>query len=217
MMQPTEQDFLDDIKDHTLTIIRNEGVYRHLQFKNPSTDNLGFSLITWKGNLCYTGDMGTYVFSRIPDMFEFFRSERTYPLGNTKLFINPNYWSQKVVSTDRCAGLVEFSDEKFKRAVISRLVYWIRENKDNTTEKERRTLWGHVISTVIDADSDKLGCRKSIALHDFSYYVNNSVGTFGFTDFWENDLEDYTYSFIWCCYAIYWGIQQFDNSTSSQN
>jgi len=33
---------------------------------------------------------------------------------------------------------------------------------------------------------------------------------FRFEDFWEIDCHDYTYSFVWCCYAIAWGIQVYD-------
>lgn len=37
---------------------------------------------------------------------------------------------------------------------------------------------------------------------------------FRFTDFWEVDSTEYTFRFIWCCYALAWGIRQYDAATS---
>lgn len=34
---------------------------------------------------------------------------------------------------------------------------------------------------------------------------------FSFRDFWEVDNTDYTFHFIWCAYAIAWGIKQYDD------
>ena len=35
MTQPTLEYFLDNVKNHELTIHQNNGVYRHLEFKKP--------------------------------------------------------------------------------------------------------------------------------------------------------------------------------------
>ena len=74
---PDEQ-FLRDVAEHTMTVIREDGVSRHIRFAKPGTSCMHFDLITWPGYLCYTGDMGTYVFQRLTDMFEFFRTDREY-------------------------------------------------------------------------------------------------------------------------------------------
>jgi hypothetical protein len=31
-----------------------------------------------------------------------------------------------------------------------------------------------------------------------------------FADFWECNSDEYTSRFIWCCYALSWGIKQYD-------
>lgn len=50
--------------------------------------------------LCYTGDMGTYVFQRLTDMFEFFRTDREYKKRNGgKLAVNLSYWGEKLQAT----------------------------------------------------------------------------------------------------------------------
>ena len=46
---PTENtgnaDFLRDVATHELTIIRNEGLYRHLRFSRPGSSCMYFDLI----------------------------------------------------------------------------------------------------------------------------------------------------------------------------
>lgn len=76
--QCTEKRFLGDVAKHQMTILRDDGVNRHVRFKQPNSSNMFFDLITWPGCLCYTGDMGTYVFRRLEDMFEFFRTDREH-------------------------------------------------------------------------------------------------------------------------------------------
>ena len=81
-----EAQFPNNIKDHKLTIIRDEGLYRHLRFRQPSTSNMWFDIITWPGYLAFVGDMGDWVFARDMDMLEFFRGDK----------INPSYWGEKI-------------------------------------------------------------------------------------------------------------------------
>ena len=88
---PSQEEFQKDVSQHGVTIIRDDGVNRHIRFKRPGTMCMHFDLITWPGYLCYCGDMGTYVFSRLEDMFEFFRTDRD---------INPGYWAEKLQAVD---------------------------------------------------------------------------------------------------------------------
>ena len=94
--QCTEERFLSDIANHQMTVIRDDVVGRHIRFRRPSTICYGFDLITWPGHLCITGDLGTYVFQRLVDMFEFFRADPFYADRHPKqqLFINAGYWAR---------------------------------------------------------------------------------------------------------------------------
>ena len=67
----TLEQFLDDVKNHELTIHQNNGVYRHLTFKNADDCHQSFNITTFPNHLVITGDMGTLVFSRLYDMFNF--------------------------------------------------------------------------------------------------------------------------------------------------
>ena len=206
--------FLRDVADHQMEIIHEDGVHRHIRFKAPGTSCYRFDLITWPGYLCYTGDMGTFVFERLLDMFEFFRTDREHMRlrdGET-LAINPDYWGEKLQAVERSGDsgkFVEFSEERFNRAVMSDLVQWIRSNAYRTTKDERRDLWEAVMSEVVGADNDYGGYRKQCAAHDFYHRINDRL-TFDFQDFWERSVTEYTSRFIWCCYALAWGIEKYD-------
>ena len=68
-IHPTEQEFLNDVRGHAMTILRDDGVHRHLRFKKPGSGTYWFDLITWPGTLCIDGDMGTYVFRFIMENY----------------------------------------------------------------------------------------------------------------------------------------------------
>lgn len=74
---------------HRLTILRDDGLYRHWRCQAPGTYVYGFDVITWPGHLCVAGDIGAWVFSRIEDMVEFFEGDN----GR----VNLSYWSEKLV------------------------------------------------------------------------------------------------------------------------
>lgn len=205
--------FLKDVSSHTMTVLRDDGVNRHLRFRKPrpAGSEYWFDLITWPGALCIDGDMGTYVFKRLDDMFEFFRTDREYLERNgAKLAINPGYWDEKVQAHPG-KGLKEFDEERFDAAIRERLVEWMRSNRDRTTKDERRELWDRVMDEVIGADGAE---RKRMAAYDFHHDIKRG-SDFYFQDFWETNVERFTFHFIWCCYAIALGIKMYDENKSA--
>lgn len=212
-MTINESRFLRDIEKHEMRIVRDDGVYRHLVFRAPDTGNQRFELITWPGHLCYSGDMGTFIFARLPDMFEFFRTDRLrgFRRNGEHLAINPGYWAEKALAADVQVGLKEFDEARFTRAVLSDLRQWLRDYRADTTREERRDLWEEVVSEVLEAEGD-----KRAAAMEFHHMVNADVGAFCFDDFWEHNLERYTPHFMWCCYALAWGVEQYDNAKAAQ-
>lgn len=194
MRECTEEVFLKDVEGHTMTVLRNDGLFHHLRFRQPDNSVImGFDLITWPGHLCYTGDMGTYVFARTPDMFGFFRTSPLTKEQCNGLFINPSYWSEKVLAADK-NGKIEEYVEKIARV---KLIEALKEM--GGTREDRRTIYDDV---TIYLDEDERSAKDAIV-----YY---------FPDAWEWHLTDFTYQYLWCCYAIAWGIQQHDNSTNKQ-
>ena len=205
------EEFIKDVSGHKMQILRDDGLYRHIRFKRESTSCYYFDLITWPGVLCYTGDMGTFVFSRIPDMFEFFRTDSE---KSPDLRINPGYWSEKLLSVDggrHSASAMEFDQKKFERVIKEYLVSWMRESGLNRTE--RRELRLAVEEDVIQhIDDDERGSFE--LANDFDVEIGGQE--FRFEDLWDHSFRKFTRTYLWCCYALSWGIRQYDERPAAE-
>ena len=199
--------FERQVANHQLTIIRDEGIYRHLRFKNPDTTNQYFDIVTWPGTLCYNGDMGTYVFSRLTDMFEFFRG------GQDKYQISYGYWAEKLQAIDKPTGVSEFSPRLFKENIKDRFDSWaesLRDGDDNgESERLIASVWQQVEDEVLTYADDY---GNEYAAQQAAYDFSHSACTNLFQDFYEYDCTEYTYQFLWCCWALRWGIALYDDA-----
>lgn len=221
----TENEFLKDVEHHVVEVIRDDGLHRHIRFHKPGTMCMHFDLITWPGYLCYTGDKGTYVFSRLQDMFEFFRTDREYAQRRgRRLSVNLSYWSEKLQAVDgsrRNGSAQEFSEEKMRRVINGIRLRWIRDarNEGTLTKDQRRELWEAVDEDVFARLNDDGEHAAYIAARDFSWTADGLRSSYSygkrawcFEDLWDYDFTDYTHRFRWCCFALAWGIEQYDLS-----
>lgn len=216
----TENEFLKDVETHVVEVQHEDGVYRHIRFRKPGTMCMHFDLITWPGYLCYTGDMGTFVFTRLADMFEFFRTDRQYAeRQGRRLAVNLSYWSEKLEAVNgsrRGGSAEEFDLDRFRRVINEYRLNWIRGDARNLlTKDERRELWDAVSQDVLDRvdDGDHI---VYAAANEFTWkptrYPTWQGRTWHFEDLWEHTFTDYTRRFRWCCFALAWGIEQYDIS-----
>jgi len=211
-MTCTQERFERDVAEHQMTVLHEDGVYRHIRFRRPDSSSMHFDLITYPSYLVYSGDMGCYVFSRLTDMFEFFRTDRLHRKDPSKLYINRGYWSEKLQAVDgsrRGGNATEFCEEKFTRVINEYRVNWIREGRESLTKVQRRELWEAVDDDVLrylDEGEHSVYPRAN----DFSWSVGRDTHHYHFADLWEHDFTDYTFHFTWCCYAIAWAIGQYD-------
>lgn len=204
----TTESFLRDVKDHDLTLVRDDGLYRHIRFRRPGTSCMYFDLITWPGALCYTGDMGTYVFSRLSDMFEFFRTDQARAKEG-ELKINPGYWAEKLIAVDggrRNGKATEFSEEKFTRVINEYVADWLSGH--DVSDEDAEALRVSVQEEIIDKIEPQDESYTYRLAHEFTHQVAGDE--FYFQDLWDYDFSQYTHSFLWCCHALSWGIQQYD-------
>lgn len=206
-MTCTEERFLKDASNHEMQILHEDGVYRHIRFKAPNTSCYHFDLITYPGYLVYSGDMGCYVFSRLDDMFEFFRADKC---RNDSLYINTGYWAEKLRAVDgnkNSADATEFDEEAFRRVINEYRLSWVREY--GLDKQQRRDLWDEVEDCVISRidDGEHAACQ---AAYEFSHKTKGD--TFQFEDLFEHNFKRYTFHFIWCCYAIAFGVKKYDEA-----
>jgi len=193
----THERFAADVRDHVMTVVRANGVDRHLRFNRPGTYCFGFEIITWPGSLCISGDCGTYVFSRMQDMFEFFRSADHRP-G----YINPGYWSEKVDAQDKTGGITEFCQETFRQVVVEHFRdYW----RDSVQFAGRAAAFRDLRENVLDAENEHDAYK---ALRDWDGHE--------FGEYYEMRFRKHTGRFIWNCRAIVWAIEQWDAAQATQ-
>lgn len=224
--------FARETAAHTMTVLHDDGLYRHLRFRTPAFGSIySFDLITWPGCLTIRGDIKeAYTFNRLPDMFEFFRGKR----------INPHYWSEKL-DGDR-DRVMKYEQDTFESQVKEYVAEAIRD------DWAPRGIGKAVREEILDSEylADEHEARK--LLEEFAFgdrYVaecsctktadvkshsdgiywemrhkRESTGThttrtrtvegFRFSDVWEWSFSDYDWCFLWACHAIVWGIGRYD-------
>jgi hypothetical protein len=193
------QRFRSDIEKHAVTVLRDDGLYRHLRCADGGYA-CSFDVITWPGYLCYSGDMGCFVFTRLRDMFEFFRGRET-------AMVDRGYLAEKAVASDKHDGITRYSEDLFKAAVKSDFDAYTEDWSDQDRKDE---LWNEIESDVLAASDD--GIDGAIAAASGFKFEGRHV----FSDFWEHRLEDHTGRFWWCCYAIPWAIARYDEAKRSE-
>lgn len=202
----TEDRFLNDVKDHKISIVKDDGVHRFIRFKRPNTISYWFDITTWPGFLCISGDMGTYVFSRLNDMFEFFRADpKHFQSKGESLGINPGYWGEKLRSIDHNNGFKEFDSAEFESRVKDHFKTYMAPDISDDLKSE---LWQEIKENVLFYSDEE--CRAYSAINDFRF-TSDDGEEFEFVDFFDSgSTEIYTFHYIWCLYAIVWGISQYD-------
>lgn len=217
----TQERFLKDVADHVLHVDRDDGVYRHLRFRRPGTYCFGFDIITYPGHLVMSGDMGSWVFTRLNDMFDFFR-EKARGKDPDALHINRSYWAEKLVAINR-GGVKEFSYDTFEQKVRDVVAEWQKEQgeqAESDIEGGQSNPKPYVVPDDLqDLIDDLLSAGQDgehaahLALQDF----DDPEKRIHFTDTWEWDLTEYTFHYVWGCYAIAWAIKQYDARPSTDS
>lgn len=183
------------ITKHQITILVDDGVRRHLRLGEPGTYNCQFDILTWPGHLCYTGDLGTYVFSRIEDMLQFFRAKQ--PRGADT--INLQYWAEKLLAVCKTDGFKEFTEDRFHEVIKN----WF-DSHEFESDADRTACWDEIEHELLPTAADGHDAALRAAL-EFQFHDEDI-----FPDFWEADLREYTGRFVTCCYALQWAIEIYD-------
>ncbi|MDR0592014.1 MAG: hypothetical protein LBG60_01905 [Bifidobacteriaceae bacterium] len=96
--------FKRETKDHRLTVVHDDGLYRHLVMAKPGTGIWSWEIATWPGALCSHGDIvDDNVFTRLRDMFDFFavKPDRFDRDGSRRApKIDFGYWVEKAHRAD---------------------------------------------------------------------------------------------------------------------
>lgn len=177
------------IVNHTIVVKHCDGLYRHWQCNAPGTGIDGFDVITWPGYLCYTGDMGTYVFSRTTDMVAFIDKA----LGDIR------YVAEKCVSEDR-DGIKQYYRECFQEVIDDECKRLEEELADDEGNSDIESLIDDLDAIRGEDDSG-----EEVAMEALS-----NTGMF-------DELPNcryYTYRFLFCMYALRWFCDKLKETTT---
>lgn len=199
----TRARFARDTAQHVMEVVLDQGVHRHLRFRRPDrTFTYGFDIVTWPGYLAISGDMGGSIFTRLPDMFEFFRTERGKP---GELAINVSYWAEKLHANDGAAK--RFDRDVFQAALRQRILD-AYDDVENDMRDERDRLLEHV--------EHESACENEYEAMDWACSFKPDPGDFPllrdfrFVDFWETTITDYDTHLIWRMLAIAHAVKAYD-------
>lgn len=188
MKEVTAEVFLKDVDKHQMKTLHDTGLYRHLLFKRPNSGTYWFEIVTWPHRIAITGDMGDFVFTRVEDMFRFFRSE--------KLEINIGYWAEKITAEQIHGGRKKFSIESFIKNFTRRL----REYHDVPEGEELPEELEQEYHDVLHAEDE----------YEAVTAIRQSKDGYDLSEDLFRQSEEWDYSFQWLLFAIVWGIQQYD-------
>lgn len=191
--ESVQQRFLRDIERHEMAVAIDIDCHRHVTFKRAGSFAYGFHITTWPGYLAISGDMGSFVFSRLRDMFEFFRGKH----------INTGYWAEKLTADNRHGGHRVFSKDLFREAITRHFEQWDFEGPDDRAraKAELDNEWDGLLGATPDTIQEAIH-----AAMDYECPVSKNR----FVDFWDCNLEEYSFQFVWCCHAIQWAIGVYD-------
>lgn len=192
--------FLKDVESHVLAINLDNGVYRDITIKKPGSSDMHYNITTRPGYLMFSGDMGCFVFERLLDMFNFFRDSNGYR-------INPGYWHEKIQAQNKGSGIEEFSADKAERRINEHLEYFLEEldledAEDQEKAKDAKSAVEDLIYKAHDFEPELY-----TALNDWDPGL---AGGLCFADWREMDFTDYSFHYLWACYAIVHAIKLYD-------
>lgn len=224
-------------RGHELTILHDEGLYRHLRFRSPDRNAFWFDIVTWPGTLVVRGDLGeSYVFTCTTDMLRLFRGHE----------VNPHYWGQKldeglhsVMRYDRdlleqavrgyVVDAIRFggAPRGIGKAVTSLLAYGIFNTENNAQRELEQFEYGaHYVASCSCGAEEKLPDYGAVVTWQGRHrrqaqdatphkLTDRHVEGFRFHDIWEWSIRDYDWQFLWVCHAIVWGIARYDEARAA--
>jgi hypothetical protein len=225
--------FASDFAEAELTVRREDGLFRHIEFAAPKTMNR-LIVVTWPYNLLVAGSHGSYHFERwgadTEDMFDWLRGLR----------VDADSWSSKLVNGYE--SVREYDRARMEAQINERVAEAVRDDwapEGLEGEVREEILDSHLLDTkdtafqlvsefeykVTYRAECSCGVTSSEGSYDsaalWKYYDHKADGKkhavhlrrlsgFDFADFAEWDVDKLSYHFVYQCHALVWAIGQYD-------
>lgn len=202
--------FYRDTQDHELEIVKDDGVHRHLRMRKPGDSSYWYEIVTWPGRLAFSGDGESFVFSRLEDMFEFFRSG----FYGDQIHINASYWAEKLTS-DR-ESVHRYQMDLFETALNEQVDQIAEDMAEDVAKRFREAVEDMLQSedySTMDAAIGMLDRFEFYSNKDDEYdYKKSADITFDDPWEWVHGCKDYEWWFLWALYGIVKAIHEYDKA-----
>ena len=184
-------EFLDDVKNHTMKVIKDDFPYCHLEFSNRGSSIYKFSIITAPGTILVKGDMGDYVFTT--------KNENPFVPFDLDLFdsIDYEHYQEKLLLCEGREGSREYCPKLYREAVKKLAIGYA--NNSIKDPEERKEFY-------LNAMDDLVLSRNCFEIEDTikDAWDYGYMDDLPFDSIYGMDLMDLKYHFVWCCNAIVW-------------
>ncbi|MEU5596616.1 hypothetical protein [Streptomyces sp. NPDC020298] len=227
--------FANDAKTHTLTVHREDGVFRHIEFTGLS----GLSriiLVTWPYNLIVAGSHGSFHFERFgpdtEDMLNWLRGQR----------VSPSSWASKLVNGRR--SVEEYDRKRLEHQINERVAEAVRDGwapaglEAEVRDEILDSHWMDEEQNALRLVSEfQLGMRfrsecscgegdehdsysSAVCWNALTHHGSGpkhkvkvrQTGGFTFDDFTEWRIHKLGYHYLYQCHAAVWAIAQYDTA-----
>jgi hypothetical protein len=225
--------FANDFAEAKLTVQREDGLYRHIEFSAPKSMSR-LIVVTWPYNLLVAGSHGSYHFERYgndtEDMFAWLRGSRVSPLS----------WASKLVNG--VDSVSQYDRDRMEAQINERVAEAVRD--DWAPEGLEAVVREEILDSYLLDAKDTAFQLVSEFEHDVTYRGECSCGLsgpdgsyssaatwkyydhkadgkkhnttlrrlsgFDFDDFTEWRVDKLSYHFVYQCHAASWAISQYD-------
>lgn len=180
------EQFAKDTEGFVLTVLHEEGEYRHLRFQRPGERWGSTDIHTWPGGLTTAGDMADgWMFER--------------PLGFFAGKPNLSYWQEKLTPAGRRASK-EFSIDALRQSVTEAAA-------ELDVPGHFATELAEDIETLIrDIECEHADTNAAIAeISRFVFECEDEDGLdvdFQFTDAYELEIDDFAFMYVWATWVL---------------
>lgn len=225
------QHFASDFAEATMTVRREDGLFRHIEFPAPRSMNR-LIVVTWPFNLLVAGSHGSYHFERFgddtEDMLNWLRGIRVEPGG----------WASKLVNG--ADSVREYDRERLVAEVKAEVAEAVKDGaprglraavREQILESDRLHSRDWAMQMVYDFEygaihRSKCTCGASKdheSSHDATMWAIydghtrpghetkvRETGGFTFSDVGDWNLDKLNYHYVYQCHAASWAISQYD-------
>lgn len=196
MNKLTKSDFDNAVSEHEMTVLHDTGMYRHLRFKKPKSNNQYFDITTFPNHLVISGDMGDFTWRtwcKDADIFNGF-SPNSLLAGKNKEF-----------SSEALRGEINDIVESFCEDIADYFEDYEGDEYETVDEFEQ-AFRSEVLDHFDCCELDEYRCVS--AIENFSSDIIPDCNLF--EGFWTDFNADVpTYHYQWCVMAVSYAIERY--------